>query len=626
MTDRRPPLELADTLATNPPGFARDTLPSVSTASLRADGPRYAEPRLLGRGGMGEVHLRRDAWLGRSVAVKTLMSERASSEVARARFLREARVQGQLEHPAIVPVYDVGVDEGGQEYFTMKRVTGRTLEEVLFGGELPRSRLLGLFRQVCLAIDYAHARGVVHRDLKPANVMIGDFGEVYVLDWGLAKLLAKGSSIDEPADDSQPGAQGETLTGQVLGTPGYMAPEQIASANDADERADVYALGAILFEILARRPLHEGSSVSEVLRSTQAGTPARPSKRAPELDVPPELDALCEKATARDPAERGVTARDIAVAIERFLEGDRDLVARRTLAVRHAEVAAAAASEALSGGPGAISSRARALKEAGRALTLDPENIAGAATLLRLIAQPPPVLPDEVRDEVEHADREAMRLRNRKGIGILFVFLVLVLLLPPVCGVRSWPLLACVIMPIGMAFVLSVAVLVSRGLTVQRFETRTDWVVGLGLVGVACCSLVVTSCVLVPVVALTFAVGAAGAARTSRRVPYMTMGLAAFLVPFVFEWAHLAPAALPGLQFVSGGALIPATAIDLPEIPFRVLLLAATCASMLAPSLTVFPVLDAAAALRRQSFLQAWHLRQLAPMESPTRRSTGPAP
>ncbi|MCZ7681650.1 MAG: serine/threonine protein kinase [Sandaracinaceae bacterium] len=156
-------------------------------------GARYVRGAVIGAGGMGEVRLDRDRRIGREVAVKRLHAALGGREDTQARFLREARVQGQLEHPAIVPVYDLGAGEDGELYFTMKRVRGRTLADILadlahgdaeakkrFG----RRRLLSAFSQVCLAIDYAHARGVMHRDLKPGNVMLGDWGEVYVLDWG----------------------------------------------------------------------------------------------------------------------------------------------------------------------------------------------------------------------------------------------------------------------------------------------------------------------------------------------------------------------------------------------------------------------------------------------------------
>ncbi len=172
----------------------RSGAPAGSLA-LQSFETRYQPGELLGEGGMGEVRLARDARIGREVAVKTMRREIGAR--GESRFLREARVQGQLEHPAIVPVYDLGVTRDGETYFTMKRVRGRSLDsilEALAAGELDtvaeftRRRLLTAFSQVCLAVEFAHARGVLHRDLKPANIMIGDFGEVYVLDWGLAKV------------------------------------------------------------------------------------------------------------------------------------------------------------------------------------------------------------------------------------------------------------------------------------------------------------------------------------------------------------------------------------------------------------------------------------------------------
>jgi len=224
------------------PTVPAETLPEVTerdddgapAGALELDG-RYQQRESLGAGGMGEVALCLDDRVGREVALKVLRPEVSSSRPARLRFLREARLQGQLEHPAIVPVHDIGVSPSGHDYFTMKRIRGFTLQEILIGirqGVGPwrerygTRRLLAAFGQVCLAIDFAHARGIVHRDLKPANIMFGDFGEVYVLDWGLAKVM---DEVPEGEDAVAgplrlPEEPAVTRDGLVMGTIGYMAP------------------------------------------------------------------------------------------------------------------------------------------------------------------------------------------------------------------------------------------------------------------------------------------------------------------------------------------------------------------------------------------------------------------
>src|ERR1044071_1051837 len=191
---------------------------------------RYTEGALLGVGGRGKVLLAHDARIGREVAVKQLHTDRELAPEERARFLREARVQGQLEHPSIVPVYDIDRRPDGSVFFTMRRVVGRTLHSILDDlrkadvsamSRYTQRELLTAFATVCLTIDYAHTRGVIHRDLKPANIMLGDFGEVYVLDWGLARL------VDEQGESREEPQQRLSMPGSFLGTPLYMAPEQM---------------------------------------------------------------------------------------------------------------------------------------------------------------------------------------------------------------------------------------------------------------------------------------------------------------------------------------------------------------------------------------------------------------
>jgi len=394
---------------------------------------RYEQRESLGEGGMGEVRLCRDRVIGREVALKVVLPAHAGRSEIRARFIREARVQGQLEHPAIVPVYDFGVDADGHPYFTMKRVRGVTLESVL--DALRRDddatrrlytahRLLAAFVQVCLAIDFAHERGVLHRDLKPGNVMLGGHGEVYVLDWGLAKVRSASRSFASASASSTPAARetGATSTegdvvsgdvksapteaGAVLGTPGYMAPEQIRG-EPLDARTDIYLLGGILFELLTLEPLHGGGSFAGMMKRALEGADARPSTRAPAREVAPELEAICVRACALDPTQRPQSARELANAVEAYLSGDRDVEMRKTLAKTHRERArlAAATNETTA----TTAARSEALREVGRAVALDPTDPGALALLVSLLTDPPKEPPPEVLALVEQARRDSQR-------------------------------------------------------------------------------------------------------------------------------------------------------------------------------------------------------------------------
>jgi serine/threonine-protein kinase len=308
-------------------------------------GGRYKLARRIGKGGMGEVMAARDVQIARDVAIKRMRAANPS-EKAIQRFLREAMVQGRLEHPAIVPVHEIGRDTDGLPYFVMKKLAGTSLAKLLEERErdMPLQKLLRAFADVCLAVEFAHVRGIVHRDLKPDNIMLGDFGETYVLDWGVAKIL--GEDDGEFADiGSSSSGEHATRAGTAIGTPGYMAPEQVRGASDIDGRADVYTLGCLLFEILCGEPLNprgpEGMQTALETRDT------RPSQRAPGREIPPELDELCVKATHVEREQRIPTARELAERIERFLDGDRDLALRRDLARAHLDRARTASPRAM---------------------------------------------------------------------------------------------------------------------------------------------------------------------------------------------------------------------------------------------------------------------------------------
>lgn len=291
-------------------------------------GPRYTLSNLHAAGGIGEIWLARDRELERDVAVKKLQSQRGPTEMTKLRFLREARITGQLDHPGVVPVYEICHDDvTGLPYYTMRFLRGRTLTEAVreyhatCHDQGPQLKLLlGLlsaFDIVCNTVAYAHSKGIIHRDLKCENVVLGDYGEVVVIDWGLAKQHGRGELASEVVDldEIRPAT---TIAGQILGTPAYMAPEQAAGANDAiGPSTDVYGLSAILYEILCGQPPFTGTSTIEVLKQVQVATPLRPSEIA--TGIPPALEEICMTGLAKLPVERHASAEQLAGAVRAWV-------------------------------------------------------------------------------------------------------------------------------------------------------------------------------------------------------------------------------------------------------------------------------------------------------------------
>jgi hypothetical protein len=297
---------------------ARSTGPAVETPAV-AGSARFTTSRLLGEGGMGRVVEALDRQFSRAVAIKQLRTDR-SSDAARERFALEALVTGNLEHPGVPPVYERGTMADGAPYYAMRLVRGRTLESAITEakGLTERLRLIPVVARIAQTLAFAHERGVVHRDLKPENVILGKHGEAIVLDWGIAKV--RGMPTTGGGDASGEGggslsASTETGYGSVMGTPSYMAPEQARGEIDRiDERTDVFALGALLYQLLTGTAPYVAATVGEVIAL------ARDAKfepvKAKEKGAPAPLARICERAMARAPEDRYESATQLAEALE----------------------------------------------------------------------------------------------------------------------------------------------------------------------------------------------------------------------------------------------------------------------------------------------------------------------
>jgi tetratricopeptide (TPR) repeat protein len=327
-------------------------------------GDRYQLQGEIARGGMGAVLRGRDVDLGRDLAIKVLLEKHAHRPEVVRRFIEEAQIGGQLQHPGVVPVYDIG-RFGARPFFTMKLVKGQTLAALLGERADPaaeRPRFLAIALQVAQTLAYAHAKGVIHRDLKPANIMVGAFGEVQVMDWGLAKVLAEGGTADEerasrqhqePEDvttirtarssGSAGGLGTETEAGSLLGTPAYMPPEQ-ANGEVAllDRRADVFGLGAILCEVLTGKPPYVGRSSEEVRRKACNGNLADATARLDACGADPELVALTKGCLAAEAIDRPKDAQAVADGLSAYLNGVQE---RLQTAERERAVAVARGAE-----------------------------------------------------------------------------------------------------------------------------------------------------------------------------------------------------------------------------------------------------------------------------------------
>jgi eukaryotic-like serine/threonine-protein kinase len=566
----------------------------LTTAEGRRTSGRASAPRItryevgdsIGRGGMGEVFLARDRVLGRDVAIKRLLDDAPAAQLE-ARFVREARVQSKLDHPAIPPVYELATDDGGRPFIVMKRLAGTVLSDVLATprAAFPRERLLRGFIGVCLAIEYAHERGVIHRDVKPANIMLGDFGEVYVLDWGVAKLV-------EDSDVELGGIvreDGETQVGAVVGTPAYMSPEQ--RDGKPDGCSDVYALGCVLFEILAGRAFYKRGDTGD----------RRPSRAAPDREIPPELDRLCADATAPQRDARTASARELADRVQRYLDGDRDLAVRKELARAHLGVAVDKLAERDE------TSRAAALREAGRALALDPSLVEAADIVHRVTVEPPVAIPPVVEARVIDAAMRRAAEHGRRVIAVNCVHFVAAAIMLAI-GVHDVSYI--------VAYVIVAAVLVMIAYFGWRewlsWNVRRTVVILGNAVIVALFSQIVSPFIFTPTISmLVVFIGLRSPAFHGRWAVFLvTAQTLALLVPLALE---LAGVIAPSVAITGNDIVLHGRVLVMREAPVIITLVVTTVAVPIFTAMLALGHETARLAHERLLHLQAWRLEQLVP-------------
>lgn len=303
--------------------FGEDRLKMVFVADVEGEPPanisnsfkKYTHFRSLNEGGKASLVSCKDTNLGRRVVLKMLRPELSGDNVELRRLIREARITAQLQHPATVPLYELGQNDEGDWFFAMKKIEGHTLFEIIVGlskrdaqieEHFDLNRLLSILTQVGDALAYAHVRGVIHRDVKPENVIVGMFGEVTLIDWGAAKVWGMPNDGDE------------NTKGQRGGTPLYMSPEQVLGNRLVDERTDVFSLGVVMYEMLAQHEPFRGANIDATFENIIKRTPKTLREAAPHRFVPAQLEEICKTAMQKKPDDRYQTMREFMDAIQKF--------------------------------------------------------------------------------------------------------------------------------------------------------------------------------------------------------------------------------------------------------------------------------------------------------------------
>ena len=590
---------------------------SDDVAALLSASSRYEAGAVIGSGGMGEVRLQRDVRIGRQVAMKTLHRD---TQHHVQRFLRETRVQGQLEHPAIVPVYDLDTGQDGQAYFTMKRIVGSTLSRIIDGlahedPELveayPQRKLLNAFVQVCQAVHYAHSRRVIHRDIKPANIMLGNFGEVYLLDWGIAKVVDS-AAADDSKERSDPlgvstvdAGSDDKLTSvdDFVGTAAYMPPEQARGLLDRlDARTDVYTLGAVLFEILTKRPFRDGENAMDMLAKAVSDDVPRPSDYA---DVPPELDAICLKATAPSQDDRFASAEELASAVDTYLAGDRDRDLRRSMAAKHLEEVRTRLASQPKDVAEAAATRSDAMRAVVRALALDADNAEAQRLLVELVIDVDAPMPPEA--EQDYKNEEAAEFKRNARLGAVgYLSLLVGLPLSVFAGVRDWLVIGAV----------TFTCLLCSAQTLRLGSPTINRIAGMSVLGALnAVMLILTSgwlgpFIIVPTLAAMICVFHAMASTAAERRVFAVFLAIGSLAPYVIEYAGWFP---PAFEFRDGTIVLFERVLGLGETATMTALIYVSSAFVVLTAFFVGKMRDSLKGTEKRIFLQAWNLRHLFP-------------